>query len=77
MYKILNIFHLLSQIPVMFVKPAQHSVISTVLINEKPFDSIYMNKYTIVCIRLITIIDFILILLTPNKTTILCFIYLL
>lgn len=48
MYTILNIFHLLSQIPVMFVKPAQHSVISTVLINEKPFDSIYMNKYTTV-----------------------------
>lgn len=28
-----------------------------------------MNKYTIVCIKVTTIIDFILILLTPNKTT--------
>lgn len=47
---------------------AQHSIISTVLTNET-FESIYKNKYTIVCIKVTTIIDFILILLTPNKTT--------
>lgn len=44
------------------------------LINEI-FESIYMNKYIIVCIKVIMIIDFIFILLIFNKIIFLFYLF--